>query len=130
MWKENKAKDLTGKTVSNIDIDEGNAEMQITCTDGTKYLFHHVQDCCESVNIVDVNGDPKALVGYKLMLIEEDGFALTEEYDKYIFDESCTTTEFVFHTSKDSLAVRWIGCSNGYYSEEVDISDLTPKKDK
>ena len=125
MWKEVKAKDLTGKTVANIDIDQDRDEMQITCTDGTKYLFHHIQDCCESVNIVDVNGDPKALVGYKLIMIEESDDFLLDEYSSYIYDESCTATEFVFHTSKDSLAVRWIGCSNGYYSEEVDISDLT-----
>lgn len=115
---------LIGKTVTHIDIAED--EMQITCDDGSKYLFYHEQDCCERVSIVGVDGDPLELVGYELLVVDEAKG--DDEPDSTICDDSWTATKFTFKTTKDTVVVRWIGQSNGYYSESVDFIEIFDAK--
>lgn len=112
---------LIGKTVTHIDI--AREEMQITCDDGSKYLFYHEQNCSEYVSIVGVDGDPLELVGYELLVVDEaEGDDVLEDADSY------TATKYTFKTTKDTVVVRWIGESNGYYSESVDFVEMFDAK--
>lgn len=54
---------------------------------------------------------------------EEIDCETTEDY------ESSTTTVHTFKTGEETVVVRWIGSSNGYYSESVDLADLTFESD-
>lgn len=120
---------LDGKVVKfiDLDLDRDDGEIRIECEDGSVFLFHHQQDCCEYVNIVDVKGDPVKLQGYKLKVSEEvirdpD----KEEFpDRLEFAESSTLTTHTFKTTEETLVVKWIGTSNGYYSESVDIHEIS-----
>jgi len=54
---ETKFEDLLGKTLTAINVNESKDEMEFVCSDGTTYLMYHSQDCCESVNIDDIDGE-------------------------------------------------------------------------
>jgi hypothetical protein len=96
---------------------EVNGEVMIfTAEDGATHRFHHYQDCCESVEINDICGDLSDLVGSPIVqaeAVEGDSGRTDDGYD------SCTWTFYKFATVKGSVTVRWLGQSNGYYSESV-----------
>lgn len=106
--------ELVGKIP--VNITQTNAEeFVIEVEGGQKYTFHHQQDCCEGVHIVDVVGDLEDLLGVALTDVNE-----------VIYSEGCnygheTWTFFIFKSIKGVVTVRWIGESNGYYSESVDL---------
>jgi archaellin len=112
------------KVVTHIDVDSN--RVMITLEDGTKLYFYHYQDCCEHVYIYDWKGDPHQLVGKKLLMIDENNNDFTDEVN-YDPDESYTCTNFRFITNEDTIISRWIGESNGYYSESVTLDILAPK---
>lgn len=92
--------------------------------DGEKYVMTHQQDCCESVDIEDINGDLEDLVGSPILLAEvvtnNDNPKVDPEYPEYIH-ESFTWTFYKLGTVKGTVTFRWYGSSNGYYSESVEI---------
>lgn len=81
------------------------------------FVFFHEQDCCEHVRIADIVGDTQDLVGEPVRLAE---VVINRENDPEA-DESKTWTFYKFATIKGYVDVRWIGESNGYYSEEVNL---------
>lgn len=87
-------------------------------SDSKTVRFFHKQDCCESVQIEDVIGDLDDLVGSEILLAEE----ATDHIDDR---DSQTWTFYKFATMKGAVTVRWLGESNGYYSESVDVEVKT-----
>ena len=87
------------------------------------FTFFHESDCCEGVYIDDITGDLNDLVGKPLDIVEvvryddtmPEGMGLEKP------DDSFTWTFYKFATIKGWVDVRWLGESNGYYSEEVDF---------
>jgi hypothetical protein len=122
-----KISDMVGKTFESVTGDKGGTEMVFLCEDGTGFDFSHDQDCCEHVEIEDVCGDLSALVGSPLVLAEEvnsDDFPAPEK--EYV--ESYTWTFYRFATAKGTVTVRWLGESNGYYSERVDLHAIGERR--
>lgn len=131
-------KDLIGKTMASVE-NVNNEELVFTTTEGKKYKLYHSQDCCESVTIDDIVGDLNDLVGTPLLNAEEVSYSGEEELppdervrlqmeraqDKYRCDDSCTWTFYKFATIKGYVDIRWLGTSNGYYSESVDFEEVT-----
>ena len=120
-------KEMLGKTfdsVAHINDDNGNGDQLVfTSTDGTKYVFYHSQDCCESVWVEDIAGDLHDLEGSPLLMSETvDGEIPVDEYGH----DSITWTFYKFSTIKGYVTVRWCGTSNGYYSENVDEQIILP----
>jgi len=108
--------DLVGQVFTSVT--EDGYEMVFE-NDTMKFTFYHFQDCCESVGIEDIEGDLSDLVGTPILLAEEvSGVTPESEYDSYM---SQTWTFYKFGTIKGYVDVRWLGESNGYYSESVDM---------
>lgn len=96
--------------------------------DGRKFKFHYNPDCCASCYVEDIVGDLNDLVGTPILLAEsvchdihEEGFKLRDE--QYA-DDSGTWTFYKFGTMKGYVDIRWLGTSNGYYSESVSFSEI------
>jgi hypothetical protein len=110
-------KDMVGKTFTRVYGGVGDGEMVFE-NDTERYVFTHDQDCCESVDINDVVGDLEDLVGEPLLIAEEVSGATEPDEEHY---ESYTYTFYKFATRKGYVDVRWLGESNGYYSEGVSL---------
>ena len=96
---------------------DGDAMLFETAT-GERFMFAHQQDCCETVRINDIVGDLEDLVGEPLLISEEVKGATEPDEEHY---ESYSYTFYKFATRKGYVDVRWLGESNGYYSESVDL---------
>ena len=96
---------------------EGADEIRFETTNGRVFRLYHSQGCCESVDIEDITGDVEDLIGLPLLMAEE----ATSPGDA---GESSTWTFYKFATAKGYVTIRWLGQSNGYYSEGVDFEEL------
>lgn len=113
---------LIGKTLEKIDINEFNDEMLFICTDGDAFRAYHMQDCCETVSIYDIKGVITDILGSKIIYATEDtsGDMPDDVSSQCISNDSFTWTTHKFVTENNkTLVVRWLGQSNGYYSESV-----------
>ena len=121
---------MKGKTFVKVEGGVGSGEMLFVTAEGERFLFAHMQDCCEHVDINDIVGDLADLVGEPLLVAEEvsgeSPVGFEEEYH-----ESVTWTFYKFATRKGYVDVRWLGESNGYYSESVNlfVSGVTVAKE-
>jgi len=108
---------MIGKVFTSVTQD---GETMTFANDKEVFTFLHYQDCCESVSIEDIVGDLSDLEGEPLLIAEEVSGEIPEaREDEYI--ESRTWTFYKFATRKGYVDVRWLGESNGYYSESVDL---------
>lgn len=112
---------LRGKTLKAItalrDREGGEVHQLEFLTDtGEKLILGHAQDCCESVYLADVVGDLADLVGQPILRAEE---AVSTETD-----EDGDRTRWSFYklaTRSGYVDLRWLGRSNGFYSEAVEL---------
>ncbi len=114
---------LIGKTIKEITgAEKGSDSILFKLDTGEKYRMYHSQDCCESVEVDDVDGDIADLIGSPLVVAEEvssEGAPQKEEwYDSF------TWTFYKFATVKGFVMIKWYGTSNGYYSESVDFEKI------
>ena len=114
---EEDIKELIDKTLTKIDR-EGDYRLTFYANDGTQYLMHHYQNCCESVAIEDINGELDDLIDTPITMAEEVTNDGNTEYG------SQTWTFYKIATIKGYVTIRWYGSSNGYYSESVNFEKL------
>lgn len=88
-----------------------------------RYVFGHIQECCETVLIEEVIGDLSDLEDLPLLVARHDS-NVNDAPERN--SESYTWTFYSFATFKGYVTVRFLGESNGYYSEEVNIWKETP----
>lgn len=120
---------LKGSTISSISpVEAGIDEVRLTLTDGRSFLMYHEQDCCESVRVESVVGNignlaesPLTFSEWKVLDGRPDDVPTGK--DEYI--ESETWTVFRLGTVKGDVTIRWLGSSNGYYSESVSFVEVT-----
>lgn len=113
---------LIGKTFETVVRDESldrNDTIRFNLPCGRSYALGHLQDCCESVTIEDITGDLSDLAGSPTLQAEE------------VFSEESKTdwgsqnyTFYKFATLKGYVTVRFLGESNGCYSESVDLYEF------
>ena len=109
--------DMVGKVFTSVTQD---GREMVFANDTEKFKFYHYQDCCESVYIESVVGDLSDLVGEPLLIAEEVSGEIPEAKEGE-YGESRSWTFYKFATRKGYVDVRWLGESNGYYSESVDL---------
>ena len=111
---------MLGKTFVQVSGAVGNFDLLFETANGERFMFSHQQDCCERVDINDIVGDLQDLVGEPLLLAEEVQGETPVDFNEREY-ESVTWTFYKFATRKGYVDVRWLGESNGYYSEGVDL---------
>ena len=108
--------DMVGKVFTSV---VASCDTLTFSNDQEVYEFYHEQDCCESVTIEDICGDLSDLENVPLLIAEEVQGETPSDFDYE--HESYTFTFYKFATIKGYVDVRWLGSSNGYYSESVDL---------
>lgn len=80
------------------------------------FVVNHQQDCCESVVVESVSGDPVKSFGETIIDATEH---TNRDSGRCEHDESFTWTYYTIRTQSQTIVIRWYGASNGYYSESV-----------
>lgn len=121
---------LLGKTLKEVKVSDDQTEIRFVTQEDEVYKMYHEQDCCEHVQIEEIVGDLKDLIGTNILearaTTNSDQWNVEEADDDYIPD-SFTWTFYHLATIKGWVTIRWLGTSNGYYSESVSFIKL-PKE--
>jgi hypothetical protein len=116
---------LLGCTLANVERFQGGLRLtgSLRTGEGVVFAILHQQDCCESVDLIDVAGDLGDLICAPVLVSE----ARTSDADPrgentYGHDYSSATWTFIeLATNKGSVTLRYYGASNGYYSETAGL---------
>lgn len=110
-------KDIIGKRIIDVKLSKGRDDLTLETSDGYTFRLYHEQDCCESVELSDDTTDEEiqSLRG-QTILDYQMHTERPEDTERY---ESITHTFYTLKTMDSTVVLRWIGESNGYYSEEV-----------
>lgn len=115
---------LKGKVITEIlDCDPGSDNVDFVCSDGSAYKLYHSQSCCENVGLEDIDGDLQDLIGSEILIAEEVSDDDFENNYKFEYQpESHTWTFYKLATIKGYVTLRFLGTSNGYYSESMSFA--------
>jgi hypothetical protein len=124
---------LIGKTLAMVWADH--EEVHFVVNDTEEYKLWHSQDCCESVYVESIVGDLADLQDTPILNAEEVSGSFgygnhptdadkAEGFRESEADESYTWTFYKLSTIKGSVTIRFLGSSNGYYSERVDFDKV------
>ena len=115
---------MLGETITKIEKKDDYA-IKFQTADGQVITMQHEQDCCEDVQIEEIFGDLDDLIGSPLVMaeaVENDANEGKNEDDNDYHYDSATWTFYKLGTNKGSVTLRWLGVSNGYYSESVNLN--------
>ena len=100
--------------------DDENERIHFVTDDG-HFVMTHIQDCCESVEIKEIDNDLNKLVGATIVeaSVESNEGDVPNDYGTF------TWTFYKLATNRgDYFTISWYGESNGYYSEDADFIEL------
>jgi hypothetical protein len=115
---------LVGRTLRSVTVNADRDRIVFESDDGEAFTAYHMQDCCESVAIHDIQGDLDSLVGSKIVRTREsetqEAWPADVDRKSVMVDDSWTWTTHVIETAAGaSVTIRWYGHSNGWYGESV-----------
>jgi hypothetical protein len=111
-------RDLLGVTLTAVEISDDKQSLILRASHGRVFKACHSQDCCESVDLNEVDGDLEWLIGSEIILAAEE-VSTPAPANRKGGDDSETWTFYKLGTVKGAVTFRWVGSSNGYYSEDV-----------
>lgn len=120
MQMKGNVEELKGETVVEVKGKEGSEELAFVLADGRTFVMFHDQQCCESVIVEDIAGDMGDLIDRPLVQAEEVSGGTQEGRNPHRNVDSYTWTFYKLSTERGGVTIRWLGCSNGCYSEQVD----------
>lgn len=103
---------LKGHTLVYVEVKKGDGGDVVLFrdSDGTLFEMYHDQDCCETVWLDDQCGSWQDILNTPIL----SAHVVESEQCR-----GCTWTFYTLVTFYGSMTLRWIGESNGYYSERV-----------
>lgn len=107
---------LKGTQVKSVSgLGKNSKVVTLELDDGNVIQFYHRPDCCETVSLVDkeIHGKIKG----ELLYIK----ASSNRDNKPNEWNSHTWTFYEVRTTEGLLTMRWLGESNGFYSESVEV---------
>ncbi len=110
-----------------IGAEKDSEEIYVVWENGDDYRMYQDQDCCEEVCIEDICGDVNCLLNTPIILAEDISNQVEHDWKGHEPD-SYTWTWYKLATVKGYVTIRWLGTSNGYYSESVDVNKMTRKE--
>ena len=122
--------ELKNKVLVKIEgLEIGSESIVFYCNDGSIYELFHIQDWCESVDVVDIVGEVSSLIG-KPLLMADEVMHIRDKNPKEVdevpeYQDSFTWTFYKLGTINGYVTIRWYGESNGYYSEDVDFRRIS-----
>ena len=115
---------LIGKTLQSINgAGKYSDEITFIVNDKEQFKMYHSQDCCEGVLVEDISGDINDLINTPILQAEESTNN-TDNLGREDLDDSHTWTFYRLTTIKGQVVIRWLGESNGYYSESISFVKL------
>lgn len=120
--KDSKISLLIGNRIGAISgVVKDSEEIRITTITGHIFRMIHHRDCCESVTLESFEPeDVSELAGALVVDAYEDRRKATDDE----VSEYGTWTFYRIVTDKGTLVLRWLGKSNGCYSEDVDFEHI------
>lgn len=131
---------FVGEVIVSIEgLEEGSEMVSFYTASGKKIDMLHYQDCCEMVDLNDFECDIADVTKMEALVISatevsesySEGETMPPELEDAIsYRESCTWTFYKIETTQGGIWLRWLGASNGYYSEDVSIKvteNVTPR---
>lgn len=117
---------LAGQVLAEVRGMEAESEEVIfELEDGRIFKMYHMQDCCETVRLWDVVGEVRDILNTPILSArEESNTRAPKDFTPSKWDDSQTWTFYRITTIKGSVVLRWLGASNGYYSESVDFVEI------
>lgn len=109
--------ELLGKRIVKATGAVGDDVVTFVTSEGETYRLYHSQDCCESVEVEEIIGDINDIVDDGPILLAEEVTNYEGPVPEYA--ESYTWTFYKLRTLNGDVTIRWLGESNGYYSESV-----------
>lgn len=111
--------ELKGKTITQIEgMLRGSSCVQLTTSDGARYRMWADTYSRGQVQLEDVCGDILDLVETPICVAEARTMRGPSHHS------SSTWTFYELATMRGSVTLRWLGTSNGYYSESVNFEEL------
>ena len=131
-WKYIEIETLIGKKFTKLDVCASGYEVKFETDGEDRWIMHHIQDCCECVELARIDGELDDLLGEIVTNAKYTTFSGYEEdgdwpdllLKKPKFLESWTVSKLDFTTKKGLVSFIWQGHSNGYYGEEVQIEEV------
>ncbi len=111
---------LVGLTLASITGAVGDDEIIFDTIAGARFSMYHKQQCCEVVQVEDVAGEMLDLIGSPILEASER----VSEHRDDANDSSTRWTFYRISTIKGTVVIRWLGRSNGYYSEKVSFRSI------
>ena len=115
--------ELIGKVIVKVEgMEQYSDTVEMVTSEGETYRLFHDQNCCESVSVEEVIGDPADLIGQVVHDAEVSTDSDITHRPEIGYVDSFTWTFYRIVTPRGTVVLRWLGTSNGYYSESVDFA--------
>ena len=121
------AESLVGKTVTEArEPRVKDSFIGLKMSDGSHFIILHNQDCCESVELHDSSRPIGDLIGAGPIVSasKDENREWPGDIPQPDYLDSFTITTIILATATVEVRLRFIGTSNGYYGEGVDIEEV------
>jgi hypothetical protein len=113
---------LIGKTPVSVQHNQDYDQVEFSFSDGSRFVLLHIQDCCETVEIKQIDGDLDDLSGAEIIMAE-----VVTNIDDDVVDQ---WTFYKFATNKGYVTISWSGTlAHQEIQYSLEVSEVWYDKD-